>query len=267
MKKYFLLVAVLVLLFLWSGKIFVAEAWPACNAKASTVTNHQYTCESLSAVPSSCKAGTQQCPTKEDCWWALMCCICDPDPATPPPSGSCVADTDCNTWTEICKLTPPLIYWTCVAKAAATWSNWMDCSPPVHWKNNSFGRCTCPSGTKDVDGTCTSCSAQWVCCGIELNTSVPFIGKCIESSSTNQSPDETNVTWDTAFPVLMWSLTKILVTIILIVSFILIIIGGIMIATGDPSWGRKMIMKVVVGIALLWASGVILRLINPNFFW
>jgi len=52
----------------------------------------------------------------------------------------------------------------------------------------------------------------------------------------------------------------------LIVSFVLIIVGGIMIATGNPSGGKKMIMKVVVGIALLGASGVILRLINPNFF-
>ncbi|MEI6118918.1 MAG: hypothetical protein WCP92_07000 [bacterium] len=61
-------------------------------------------------------------------------------------------------------------------------------------------------------------------------------------------------------------MTKILVTLILITSFVLIIIGGIMIATGNPSGGRKMIMNVVIGIALLGASGVILRLINPNFF-
>jgi len=39
-----------------------------------------------------------------------------------------------------------------------------------------------------------------------------------------------------------------------------------MIATGNPSEGKKMIIKVVIGIALLGASGVILRLINPNFF-
>jgi hypothetical protein len=52
----------------------------------------------------------------------------------------------------------------------------------------------------------------------------------------------------------------------LIVSFLLIVIGGIMISTGNPKWGKDMIMKVIIGIALLGASGVILRLINPNFF-
>jgi hypothetical protein len=47
---------------------------------------------------------------------------------------------------------------------------------------------------------------------------------------------------------------------------VLIIIWGIMISTGDPAWGKKLIIKVVMGIALLGASWVILRLINPNFF-
>lgn len=44
-----------------------------------------------------------------------------------------------------------------------------------------------------------------------------------------------NVTESTAFPILMGSLMKILITVILIVSFILIIVGGILIATGNPS--------------------------------
>ncbi|MEI7919487.1 MAG: hypothetical protein WCH65_04760 [bacterium] len=45
-----------------------------------------------------------------------------------------------------------------------------------------------------------------------------------------------------------------LVTVILIVSFVLILIGGIMITTGNPSGGKKMIINVVIGIALLGAS-------------
>ena len=125
---------------------------------------------------------------------------------------------------------------------------------------------SCPDWTKKIDNVCEPCNKKWVCCGISLNTSVPFIGKCIEDTTGSVSPDETWVTWDQAFPVLMWSLTKILVTVILILSFVLIVIGGIMIATGDPSGGKKMIIRVVIGIALLGASGVILRLINPNFF-
>ena len=143
---------------------------------------------------------------------------------------------------------------------------WTACHPPYGWELNVFWMCWCPDGSKDVDWTCKLCSEKWVCCGVELNTSVPFIGKCIEDVKTNQWADETSVTWATAFPTLMWSLTKILVTLILITSFVLIIIGGIMIATGNPSGWRKMIINVVIGIALLGASGVILRLINPNFF-
>ena len=167
-------------------------------------------------------------------------------------------------WTEAW-WTEAWAWWT---EAWAWWTEvWAaSCSPPINWKMNSFNICSCPTGTKNVKGTCELCSKKGVCCWVELNTNVPFIGKCIESDTANKSSDETNVTWESAFPVLLWSLTKILVTIILIVSFVLIIIWGIMISTGDPAWGKKMIIKVVIGIALLGASGVILRLINPNFF-
>ena len=125
---------------------------------------------------------------------------------------------------------------------------------------NTIAWCDCVEWFKQVGDKCLDCNLESVCCGVELNTKVPFIGKCIEDESYG------GVSSEKAFPTLMWALTQILVTIILIVSFVLIIVGGIMIATGNPSWGKKMIMKVVIGIALLWASGVILRLINPNFF-
>lgn len=139
------------------------------------------------------------------------------------------------------------------------------------WKANAIIRssgiwCTCQDGYKRVGDECKSCSDPGVCCWVSLNTSIPFIGNCIESETSYKSSDETSVTWETAFPVLMSSLTKILVTAILIVSFVLIVVWGIMISTGNPSWWKKMIIKVVMGIALLGASGVILRLINPNFF-
>jgi hypothetical protein len=61
-------------------------------------------------------------------------------------------------------------------------------------------------------------------------------------------------------------LVKILISVILVASFILIIVAGVMIATGDAKWGKDMIIKVAIWLAILWASGVILRLINPNFF-
>lgn len=124
------------------------------------------------------------------------------------------------------------------------------------------------SSTKSTPNICQPCSDSDVCCGVKLNTNVPFVGDCIENKDENPN---SNVTEENAFPVLMSSLTKMLVTIILIVSFVLIVVWGIMIASAwanqsNASAGKKLIMKVVIGIALLGASGVILRLINPNFF-
>ncbi len=141
----------------------------------------------------------------------------------------------------------------------------------VFWLGNySFGAAcppSCETNFKCISWTCTSCNTKWVCCGVKLNTSIPFIGNCIESNSGAVWVwEEAAAVWSKAFPVLMGSLTKILVTVILITSFVLIVIGGVMIATGDRDWGKKMIINVIIGIALLGSSGVILRLINPNFF-
>lgn len=173
--------------------------------------------------------------------------------------------------------------WCCVSEAwenlfnnilpvctASQMGEWNSCTYP-EWSVSNWFICVCPDagGIKQiaVDGVCKKCNADDVCCGVKLNTKVPFIGNCIESKKDYVGGNsETGVTWEEAFPVLMWSLTKILVTVILIVSFLLIVAGGIMIATGDPAGGKKMIIKVVIGIAILWASWVILRLINPNFF-
>lgn len=132
---------------------------------------------------------------------------------------------------------------------------------------NDLGSCVCKPWYKPGTSPCKKCSDPGVCCGIQLNTSVPFIGNCIESETGNVGSNEEKwVSWDNAFPVLMGSLTKILVTVILIVSFVLIVVWGIMISTGNVAWWKGMIIKVAAGIAILWASGVILRLINPNFF-
>lgn len=111
--------------------------------------------------------------------------------------------------------------------------------------------------------SCQLCSRSDVCCGVKLNTNVPFIGNCIESSS--QSPGSA-INETTAFPILVSALVKILVSVILVVCFILIVVAGIMYATNNPKWGKDLIIKVAIGLAILGASGVILRLINPNFF-
>lgn len=135
--------------------------------------------------------------------------------------------------------------------------------------------CKCPETTKPIDWVCKPCTDEWVCCGIKLNTNVPFIGNCIElskSKPTTETPGETTVTEETAFPILMGSLTKILVTIIILIGFIGILIGWVMITASwgsdsGASKGKELIWRVIIALALLGASWVILRLINPNFFW
>lgn len=270
MKKHFLLISLFALMFLWLGNysnaLWTVKAWGFCA-------------NSLECKPwLTCLAN--KCITDPNAWnnntVGTFCSENIPCPSWKVCVGNqCITapSEDCSKCTEL-----PLLQYasgcdstkedqkTCNNKIyCCPRAEWDSCYPPYWWKYSAL-LCLCPTGTKDVDGTCTSCKAKWVCCGVELNTSVPFIGKCIESEASYTSPDETWVTWDQAFPVLMWSLTKILVTVILILSFVLIVIGGIMIATGDPSGGKKMIIRVVIGIALLGASGVILRLINPNFF-
>jgi len=112
-------------------------------------------------------------------------------------------------------------------------------------------------------------SVARVCNGVKLNTNVPFIGDCIEFGEGDGS---TNVTKDTAFPILMGAMAQILVTVILVFSFVMIIVAGVMMSSsgGEATRfndGKKLIMKVIAGLALLWASWVILKLINPSFFW
>lgn len=114
-----------------------------------------------------------------------------------------------------------------------------------------------------------SCQAIW---GIVLSTNVPFIGNCISMrKSLNPGPNTTEVTPTTAFPLLIGWATKIIMAITLVFCFIAIVIGGVRMSMGGAdeaqyTEGRKMITHVIIALALMWASGVILRLINPNFF-
>lgn len=128
--------------------------------------------------------------------------------------------------------------------------------------------CACKKWYGDMPGAkkweiCQLCELEEVCCGVKLNTNVPFIGNCIESST--QAAWST-VTETTAFPILVSALVKILISVILITSFILIVIAGVRWSAGDAKWGKDMIIKVAIGLAILGASGTILALINPNFF-
>ncbi len=146
--------------------------------------------------------------------------------------------------------------WTvCKCTDAKCWKDWYERNPD-----------TCKCG----------CDPKQRCCGIELNTVVPFIGDCIEMTTQNNisdpnDPNKSRVNQLNAFPFLMMGLSKILVTVILIFSFLIVIVAWLMMTT----WVAKeenfrkwidMVKKIVVALILLWSSGLILKLINPNFF-
>ena len=99
----------------------------------------------------------------------------------------------------------------------------------------------------------SNCKAE--CDWIKLNTCFPIIWNCIESKDAT-----------TAFPAMMWALAKIIVSLIFVVCFILVIYAGILWAMDKPKDAKPILRKVAITILLLWFSGVILRLINPNFF-
>ena len=121
--------------------------------------------------------------------------------------------------------------------------------------------CQCLDGMEpsEPSGETPKDCPNW-CCGIRLNTNFPIIWNCIETK------DATN-----AFPSMMWALTKIVMSLIFVVCFILIIVAGIMRAwawedSGKVKKAKWLLMRVAITILLLWFSGAILKLINPNFF-
>ena len=110
------------------------------------------------------------------------------------------------------------------------------------------------------------------CRGITLNTDFPFIWNCIITyNSTWDANWNRVVTPVNVFPKLIEALMNLLMTVILIMSLLMIVVSWILIAS---SWGDswkysdwiKILKKVAVWMALLWASWVILKVINPNFF-
>ena len=212
----------------------ISLAWSQCTSTPPpSGSTHTYTCEFSDQIPAKCGGLGQTDIGASDCNSPALCYICNE--ATTP-------KTTTNTKTA----TP--------------------CKDPRATRDSVTGICSCPTWETDVADKCTPCNAPGVCCGVKLNTSIPFIGSCIESNVDYLWGDETAVSGEQAFPTLIGSLTKIMVSVILIVSFILIVVAGVMIASGQVSEGKKMIINVAVGLALLGASWVILHLINPNFF-
>ncbi len=96
------------------------------------------------------------------------------------------------------------------------------------------------------------------CKWIKLNTNFPIVWNCIGTSSTVNATN--------AFPAMVWALTKLIMALILVVCFILVIIAWIQRSADKPKEAKELLKKVAITILLLWFSGVILRLVNPNFF-
>ena len=173
----------------------------------------------------------------------VSCMTCASDPS----QSSCIA----NWWTKkfSCE-------WLFVDKASARICNrnrcvadkWYDATDLA----DSDNPCNCKYW-KNGDGNNV---------GIPLNTSLPFVGRCVERSSGEAGDDSAL----NAFPTLVSVATRMLVTVILLVSFIMIVVWWVQWSSGDAKGGKAKITKVIIGIAMLGMMGAILRLINPNFF-
>ncbi len=136
--------------------------------------------------------------------------------------------------------------------------------PKVESKNTQWLAPKKDSGWDNQDKSNENSQETKGCDWIKLNTDFPIIWNCIHIKKTDWKTDVTQ-----AFPTMIGALTKIIVSIILVVCFIMIIVAWIMRASSwdkAPTKAKWLIMKVAITILLLWFSWVILKLINPNFF-
>ena len=121
--------------------------------------------------------------------------------------------------------------------------------------------CFCYGADAGVATTKPLNECKWV----KLNTNLPFLWNCIGVSSDG-SVNQLN-----AFPIMIKGLMKIIISIVLVMSFLMIVAGGVMMTTAGYESGnfakwKGMITSVAKALAMLGASWVILKLINPNFF-
>ena len=110
------------------------------------------------------------------------------------------------------------------------------------------------------------------CRGIQLNTNIPFIGNCIVTYNSKADANwDRVVTPVNAFPTLIGALMNLLMTVILIMSLLMIVWSWVLMTMSwvDASKYTKwvnLLKRVAIWMALLGASWVILKVINPNFF-
>ena len=177
-------------------------------------------------------------------------------------------------------------------------SPWVDCSPYIsyilplwEWSCSHFqgiyDDCLSNSSsqwTTQCTGTCSAweiwntwsckcvCDSSNRCCWIQLNTVVPFIWDCIELDTNSNNENTTSVNSMTAFPVLMQWLMKIMMSVIMVFSFIMVIVSWLMMtvwampkSSSFDKW-KNIFKNVLISLILLWCSWLILSLINPSFF-
>ena len=108
---------------------------------------------------------------------------------------------------------------------------------------------------------------EWDDC-IRLNTDIPFVGRCIKKD-TDPATVETN--YGNVFPKLVGGLMRVVMAAVVIIGFLAILVGWFMMTAGwvkqdlVNKW-RDLIIKVIGWLVLVWLLGIILNLINPNFF-
>ena len=192
-------------------------------------------------------------------WWYFSlgsepnCCVQGGCQRTPDASWFC-EDWYANDWNGCCSLISLLCSWNLYAP---DWWNCVPCEEEGTIPNSDHTKCICDSSVK--------------CCGVQLNMELPFIGDCIEMNTDSSNPDTTSVSSVTAFPILMQWLMKIVMSVILIFSFLMIIVAGLMMtawafkSSSFDKW-KNILKNVIISLILLWCSWLILSLINPSFF-
>ncbi len=173
-------------------------------------------------------------------------------------------------------INPPETWWIC---QEWFYNDGGCCQPMCSWSlylpegAMSMTECTwCAEWTvPNANHTKCICDSDYKCCGVQLNNTIPFIWDCIEMNAESSRDNTTNVNSVTAFPILMQWLMKILMSVIMIFSFIMIIVAWLLIVSGAFGWnwfttGKKIIKNVIISLILLWSSWLILSLINPSFF-
>lgn len=275
-----------------------ASYWPSyslsgdcCVTQCSTPQKTWWGCNDASHIVDGsgcCVQNNCQNPplTWTDCsnqfWWrwvysgAIQCCVDSGSCVNPPSSPwqcswnlvldqagqcciTCATPADgswnCQSWYTV--------QWSCCFADNMCWDSWynagwqcIDCTWDT-MPNPKHTRCICNPNLK--------------CCWVQLNNVVPFIWDCIEMNGESNRDNTTNVTSVTAFPILMQWLMKILMSVIMIFSFLMIIVAWLMIVSWAFGWnwfttGKKIIKNVIISLILLGCSWLILSLINPSFF-